>query len=129
VKTVLGKRDKITLFGENYDTPDGTCIRDYIHVEDLASAHICALDYLEENKASDIFNCGYGYGFSVREVIKTLKDISGKNFTVEVANRRLGDPALLISDNRKITEKLQWNPQYDDLSLICNTALEWEKKL
>lgn len=127
VKTALGKRDQITLFGEDYDTPDGTCIRDYIHVDDLASAHIRALDYLGEGNPSNIFNCGYGHGFSVREVIETVKEVSGVDFTVETAPRRAGDPALLISDNSRIKSHLGWKPQYDDLSLICQTALAWER--
>lgn len=127
VKTALGKRDTITVFGDDYDTPDGTCIRDYIHVEDLAAAHIEALDYLERGYPSDIFNCGYGHGFSVREVIENVKTVSGVNFAVETAPRRAGDPALLISDNTKIKKILQWEPRYDDLALICHTALDWEK--
>ncbi|MFA6630253.1 MAG: UDP-glucose 4-epimerase GalE [Sulfuricurvum sp.] len=129
VKAALGKKEKITLFGDDYDTPDGTCIRDYIHVEDLASAHIRALSYLDEGNESDIFNCGYGHGFSVREVIESVKKVSGVDFKVEIAPRRLGDPALLVADNTKIKTSLGWQPQYDDLSLICQTAIDWEKTL
>ncbi|WP_152184253.1 UDP-glucose 4-epimerase GalE [Sulfurimonas indica] len=127
VQTALAKREKIMIFGDKYDTPDGTCIRDYIHVEDLASAHLAAMEYLEENK-SDIFNCGYGHGFSVKEVVDTVKKVSGIDFTVEVTSRREGDPAVLIADNQKILNYTTWKPQYDDLELICKTALEWEKK-
>ncbi|MDD4883656.1 MAG: UDP-glucose 4-epimerase GalE [Sulfuricurvum sp.] len=129
VQTAIGKKNKLSIFGDDYDTPDGTCIRDYIHVEDLASAHIRALGYLDEGHESDIFNCGYGHGFSVREVIESVKKVSGADFTVEIAPRRPGDPALLIADNTKIKNALGWQPQYDDLSLICKTALEWEKKI
>jgi len=128
-KTALGKRDKIMIFGNDYDTKDGTCVRDYIHVDDLASAHISALDYLEENNISNIFNCGYGHGFSVKEVIDTIREVSGVNFNVEITERREGDSAILISDNKKILKLTNWNPKYDDLSFICKTALEWEKKI
>jgi UDP-glucose 4-epimerase len=127
VQTALGKRDKIFIFGDDYNTPDRTCIRDYIHVDDLASAHISALEYLEEND-SEIFNCGYGLGFSVKEVIEMVKKVSEVDFNVEVAPRREGDPAILIADNKKILQKTNWKPKYDDLEYICKTALEWEKK-
>ncbi|GAX86866.1 UDP-glucose 4-epimerase [Lebetimonas natsushimae] len=124
----VGKRDKMYIFGTDYPTPDGTCIRDYIHVMDLADAHIKALDYLDNNK-SDIFNVGYGRGASVKEVIDTVKKVSGVDFKVENAPRRVADPAVLISDNSKIQQKMGWIPKYDDLEFICKTAYEWEKKL
>lgn len=127
VQAALGQIDKITVFGDDYDTPDGTCIRDYIHIEDLASAHISALEYLEKKNDSDIFNCGYGHGFSVYEVIDTIKRITGVDFTVQIAPRRVGDPALLISNNTKITHLLHWIPKYDNVEIICETALNWEK--
>lgn len=127
VKTALGRRDRIFIFGDDYDTPDGTCIRDYIHVDDLASAHISALEYLDENE-SEVFNCGYGHGFSVKEVIDTVKKVSKVDFRVEIATRREGDPAILIADNKKILQKTNWKPKYDNLEFICKTALEWEKK-
>ena len=127
VQTALGKRDKIFIFGDDYATPDGTCIRDYIHVDDLASAHISALHYLDENE-SEVFNCGYGHGFSVKEVIDMVKKVSKVDFKVEVAPRRAGDPAILIADNKKILQKTNWKPKYDNLEFICKTALEWEKK-
>ena len=127
VQTALGKRDKIFIFGGDYDTLDGTCIRDYIHVDDLASAHVAALEYLEENE-SEVFNCGYGHGFSVKEVIDMVKKISEVDFKGEVAPRRAGDPAILIADNKKILQKTNWKPKYDDLEFICKTALNWEKK-
>ncbi|MDY6932587.1 MAG: UDP-glucose 4-epimerase GalE [Spirochaetota bacterium] len=126
-QTVLGAREKIDIFGDDYDTPDGTGIRDYIHVDDLAMAHLIALEYLQSND-SDIFNCGYGHGFSVKEVIETMKEVSKIDFRVDLAPRRAGDAAILISDNSKIVEKLKFKPQYDDIELICKTALEWERK-
>ena len=136
-QTVTGQRDKMYIFGEDYDTPDGTCIRDYIHVDDLASAHLAALDYLEnrsetphpESQTPNIFNVGYGHGFSVKEVIDTMKKVSGADFHVEKGPRRAGDSATLISDNSKIKSALKWEPKYDDLELICRTALDWEKKI
>ncbi len=128
-ETALGKRDKMYIFGDDYPTDDGTCIRDYIHVEDLASAHIRALEYLEEGKEGGVFNCGYGHGFSVKEVLETMKKVSGIDFPIEIKERRAGDPAILISDNRKIREVMHWTPKYDDLELICKTGLEWEKKI
>jgi UDP-glucose 4-epimerase len=123
-----GKRDKMYIFGTDYPTPDGTCIRDYIHVMDLADAHIKALDYLDTNE-SDIFNVGYGKGASVKEVIDTVKKVSGVDFKVEITGRRAGDPAMLISDNQKIIQKMKWQPKYDDLEFICKTAYEWERKI
>jgi len=123
-----GKRDGMYIFGTDYPTPDGTCIRDYIHVMDLADAHIKALDYLNENP-SDTFNVGYGKGASVKEVIDTMKKVSGVDFKVENAPRRPGDPAALIANVDKIKSKMQWSPKYDDLAFICKTAYEWEKKI
>jgi len=128
-ETACGKREKMYVFGDDYDTEDGTCIRDYIHVEDLALAHLKALEYLNEGNDSDIFNCGYGHGFSVLEVLETMRKVSGVDFTAEIKERRAGDPSILISDNTKIKEVMGWEPKYDDLELICKTALEWEKKL
>lgn len=127
-EAATGKRDKILVFGTDYDTHDGSCIRDYIHVDDLAYAHILALDYLKEND-SDIFNCGYSVGYSVLEVIDTMKKVTKVDFKVEFTGRREGDPAELVADNKKIVEKLKFTPKYNDLFLICKTAFEWEKKL
>ena len=127
-QTLIGKRDEISVFGTDYDTPDGTAVRDYIHVEDLAAAHLQALDYLDEHN-SNIFNVGYGHGFSVYEVLDTMKAISGVDFKVVMSSRRAGDPAQLISDNTKIKKEMQWQAKYDDIALICKTALEWEKKI
>jgi UDP-glucose 4-epimerase len=127
VKTALKKRDSITIFGTDYKTNDGTCIRDYIHVCDLADVHIKALDYLENNE-SDIFNCGYGYGYSVKEVIDTVKKVSKNDFKVEIGLKREGDPSILVANCLKIKDKMQWEPKYNSLELICETALKWEEK-
>jgi len=124
----VGKRDKMYIFGDDYKTPDGTCIRDYIHVMDLADAHIKAIDYLD-SKESDIFNVGYNKGASVKEVIDTMKKVSGVDFKVEISLRRPGDPAILVANNQKIKEKMGWEPKYDNLEFICKSAYEWEKKL
>ena len=124
----VGKRDKMFIFGDTYPTPDGTCIRDYIHVIDLADAHIKALKYLDNNE-SDIFNVGYSKGFSVKEVVDTMKKVSGINFNVEMGEKRAGDPAMLISNNNKIKTKMKWTPKYDNLETICKNAYEWEKKI
>lgn len=122
-----GKRNKMAIFGDDFDTKDGTGIRDYIHVDDLANAHIKAIEYLESND-SDIFNAGYGTGYSVKEVIETMKSATATNFQVNIAARRAGDPAALVSDNRKIKAKMNWVPKYNDLVLICRSSFEWEKK-
>ena len=127
-QTALGKRDRMYIFGDDYPTPDGTCIRDYIHVDDLSLAHLEALDYLETNR-SDVFNVGYGKGYSVKEVIEMMRKVSGNNFEAVVTKRRAGDPAALIADSSKLRQKSSWRPKYDDLELICRTALEWEKRL
>ncbi|MBN2781672.1 MAG: UDP-glucose 4-epimerase GalE [Campylobacterales bacterium] len=124
----VGKREKMYIFGEDFDTHDGTGVRDYIHVDDLANAHIKAIEYLEHN-ASDIFNVGYGEGYSVKEVIETMKKVTNNDFTVNIAPRRAGDPAMLISNNAKIKTKMNWQPKYDTLELIINSAYAWEKKL
>ena len=127
-QTALGKRDKIMIFGDDYKTIDGTNIRDYVHVLDLADAHIQAISYLENN-GSDIFNCGYGRGFSVKDVVETMKQATSTEFQVEIAPRRDGDPAILISDNRKIKSKMNWTPKYEDLGVICESAYAWEESV
>jgi len=128
-QTALNARDSMSIFGSDFNTPDGTGVRDYIHVTDLASAHIEALNYLEKGGNSDIFNCGYGHGSSVLEVIKSVKKVSGCDFKVVSSERRKGDPALLIADNTKILKTLKWIPKYQDIDFICKTAYEWEKRL
>lgn len=129
LKAAAGKRPAISIFGDDYPTPDGTCIRDYVHVEDLAEAHILALDYLLQGGQSEIFNCGYGHGFSVRDVIETAQRVTKSTIPIEIASRRPGDPAILIADSTKIKDKLSWKPRYDDLEFIVRTAWEWEKKM
>lgn len=121
------KRDKMYIFGTDYPTTDGTCIRDYIHVDDLATAHIQAIKYLDLNE-SDTFNAGYGKGYSVKEVIDTMKKVTGNDFEVILSERRAGDPSALISNNTKIKSKMNWIPKYEDIELICASAYEWENK-
>ena len=127
-QTIVGKRDKMSIFGDDYDTKDGTCIRDYIHVEDLASAHLAVLDYLQSNDSA-VFNVGYGTGFSVKEVVNEAKKVSGVDFKVQIAPRRAGDPACLISNADKIRTKTSWRPEHESLDEIILSALNWEKKL
>lgn len=127
-QTIVGKRDKMSIFGDDYDTKDGTCIRDYIHVEDLASAHLAVLDYLQSGDSA-VFNVGYGTGFSVKEVVNEAKKVSGVDFKVEIAPRRAGDPACLISNADKIRTKTSWRPEHESLDEIILSALNWEKKL
>lgn len=127
-QTIVGKRDKMSIFGDDYDTKDGTCIRDYIHVEDLASAHLAVLDYLQTNDSA-VFNVGYGTGFSVKEVVNEAKKVSGVDFKVQIAPRRAGDPACLISNADKIRTKTSWHPEHESLDEIILSALNWEKKL
>ncbi|MDC0661993.1 UDP-glucose 4-epimerase GalE [Marinobacter sp. SS21] len=124
---VTGTRDGMSVFGTDYDTRDGTCIRDYIHVEDLAKAHVMALDYMASGGESEVFNCGYGRGFTVREVIDVVREQSGVEFAVTETGRRAGDPAALMADNQRITGKLGWKPDYDNLDVIVSTALNWER--
>ncbi|MGZ3607490.1 MAG: UDP-glucose 4-epimerase GalE [Syntrophales bacterium] len=129
LKTAQGDFPKLFIFGTDYSTPDGTCIRDYIHVVDLANAHLLALGYLMETKTSDVMNCGYGRGFSVREVVAVAKKVTGINFTVEEAPRRLGDPPQLVADSTKLRSITGWQPCHDDLEFIIRTAWNWELKL
>lgn len=124
------KRNKMSIFGDDFNTTDGTGVRDYIHIDDLASAHIKAITFLDKN-SSNIFNLGYGKGYSVKEVINTMKYISKKDFSVKTVDRREGDPAILISNNKKIIsnykDKFNWIPKYDNIELICGSAYAWEK--
>lgn len=128
-ETALGKRDKMSVFGDDYETKDGTCIRDYIHVDDLAQAHIDALSYLLKGGDSTLCNCGYGHGFTVKEVLEVVKRVSGVDFKVEMGPRRAGDAPILMSKAEKIGKVLGWTPKHDDLDLIIKTALEWERNL
>lgn len=124
-----GVRPRLQIFGTDYPTPDGTGVRDYIHVEDLASAHLRALDYLREGGASTTLNCGYGHGFSVREVLRMVEQVSGKPLVVEESPRRAGDPPSLVAQAARIRSVLGWNPRLDDLETIVRTQLEWEYRL
>jgi UDP-glucose 4-epimerase len=128
-ETALGKRLKIDVFGTDYPTPDGTCIRDYIHVSDLVRAHSAALAYLRRDGASATFNCGYGRGTSVLEVIDAVRRVSGRDFVVEFSGRRPGDPAELVANVDRICATLDWRPQFEDLDTIVAHALTWEKRL
>jgi len=123
-----GVRSGMKVFGTDYDTRDGTCIRDYIHVDDLAKAHVMALDYMSKGGDSEILNCGYGSGFTVKEVIDVVKEKSGKDFNVEETSRRAGDPDALMADNSRIKAILGWEPDHADLGVIVQSALDWEKK-
>ena len=129
LRTALGIRDRLDIFGTDYPTPDGTCIRDYIHVDDLAHAHILALEYLASGGSSAIFNCGYGHGYSVKEVVDKIKEITGIDFPVRHAARRPGDPPSLIADASRLKKELDWLPKHDDLGYIIRTAWDWEKKM
>lgn len=128
-EAAVGLRDHISVFGTDYPTPDGTGIRDYIHVADLADAHIKALDYLNNGGASTTLNCGYGHGYSVREVLDTVQAVSGVKLDIREEPRRAGDPPALVADGGRLRTLLKWSPRYDDLELIVRTSLEWEKKL
>lgn len=125
----IGKRAKMSIYGDCYPTQDGTCIRDYIHINDLATAHLSAFKYLQTHKQSDIFNVGYNRGYSVKEVIETMREVSGVDFCAEIDHPRDGDPAILIASNERLISHTDWKPQYDDLKLICKSAYEWEKSL
>lgn len=123
------KGESFSLFGDDYETPDGTCVRDYIHVEDLAKAHILALEYLAQEKKSNAFNLGVGKGYSNREVIDMVKNVTGIDFPVTMEPRRPGDPAVLLADNTKSQEILKFYPKHSDLKTIVQTAWDWQKKL
>ena len=129
VQTALGQREKMQVFGTDYATPDGSCLRDYIQVSDLVRAHRDALRYLRGGGKSLVANCGYARGYSVLEVIETVKRVSGVDFKVELAPRRPGDPAAIVASNKHAREILGWTPQHDDLEQIVKQALEWERML
>lgn len=128
LKTAHGEFPELSVFGTDYPTFDGTCIRDYIHVDDLANAHILALDYLMQSGQSDIMNCGYGHGFSVKEVVAAAKKVTGIDFPVAEAPRRAGDPPQLVADSTKLRSITGWQPSHDDLEFIIKTAWDWEIK-
>jgi UDP-glucose 4-epimerase len=124
LQVALGQREKVTVFGSDYDTPDGTCIRDYIHVLDLASAHISAMEALADGR-SRIYNLGSGTGYSVLDVIETARKVTGHAIPVEHAERRAGDLGILVADSQRIKQELGWQPQYDNLQRIIETAWKW----
>ncbi|OYW35602.1 MAG: UDP-glucose 4-epimerase GalE [Azorhizobium sp. 12-66-6] len=128
-ETALGKRPGLQVYGTDYPTPDGTCLRDYIHVTDLVGAHLVALTHLRGGGASGIYNCGYGRGYSVLDVLETVKRVSGVDFPVQFAPRRPGDPAAVVAEAQRIRSDLHWAPHLDDLTTIVTTALAWERKL
>lgn len=127
MRAVFDRKDKFTIFGGDYPTPDGSCIRDYIHVLDLAEAHIASLKYLKSSAKSNYFNVGTGRGYSNWEIVNAVKKIIGRDFKVEVSDRRAADPATLVVNNRKILKTLKWKPQYSDLRTIIDTAYKWHK--
>lgn len=127
LQTALGQRKKIMVFGDDYDTEDGTCVRDYIHVTDLASAHLLSLRRLQNGGESSIYNLGNGKGFSVKQVIETVKKVTGLNILTEITKRRAGDPAVLVASSEKAKKELNWNPKYNSLEMIIETAWKWHK--
>lgn len=128
-QAALGRREGMKIFGSDYPTRDGTCERDYIHVSDLARAHLDAMEYLAKGGASQVLNCGYGHGYTVREVIETVREVSGVEFEAAEAPRRAGDPPALVAEAGRIADVLGWEPMHDDLGFIVRTALEWEARL
>ena len=124
----LGKRESVSIYGEDYDTRDGTCVRDYIHVTDLAQAHILAVEYLNRGGESYIFNLGNGVGFTVKEVIECARKVTGHPIPAISAPRRAGDPAQLVASSEKAKNILGWNPQYDDLETIIASAWNFHRK-
>jgi UDP-glucose 4-epimerase len=127
-EAATGKRDHIDVFGRDYDTPDGTCVRDYIHVSDLADAHVTALNHLAAGGTSLVLNCGYGHGHSVMEVLTRVQRQANVPIDIRDANRRPGDPPVLVADPGRLRQALAWHPRHDDLDLIIRTALDWERK-
>jgi len=126
-ETALGRRPGMDIYGTDYPTADGTCIRDYIHVEDLAEAHVLALNHLAGGSRNEVMNCGYGHGFSVREVLAAVERVAGCTLTVSEGPRRAGDPPALVADSRRIRAAFDWRPRYDDLDQIVRHALAWER--
>ncbi len=124
-----GHRNGMTVYGDDYRTADGTCIRDFIHVSDLAEAHVAALEYLMKGGTSEVMNCGYGSGYSVKNVLRTAGGLVGRDLDFDIGPRRSGDPAEVIADARRIRDRLSWSPRHDDLELILRTAIAWERTL
>ena len=128
-EVAIGKKSELIINGNDYDTPDGTPIRDYIHVSDLAEIHLKSLEYLFENNKSEIFNCGYGNGYSVKEVIDCLNDLLNTSINFEIGPRRVGDSKCIVSNPEKFIKAMSWKPKFNNLEYILKTALSWEKKL
>jgi UDP-glucose 4-epimerase len=128
-QTALGQRKSMDVFGTDYPTPDGTCLRDYIHVSDLISAHVAALQHLRKGGESGVFNCGYGKGYSVLEVIKSVERVFGAPLSYKLAGRRDGDPAAIVAGADKVRRVMGWQPKHDDLDFIVRSALDWERHL
>ena len=128
IRAVLDDSYTVTIYGTDYDTPDGTCIRDYIHVNDLGDAHVLALKKLIETNQSDVFNLGNGKGFSVKEVIASVRRVTGRDFKVQEGQRRKGDPAILVASSKKVKLQLQWQPHYTHIDSIVATAWKWESQ-
>jgi UDP-glucose 4-epimerase len=128
-EAIVGKRSHVSIYGTDYDTPDGTGVRDYIHVEDLARAHVDALDYLRAGGATAICNCGYGHGYSVREVLESVQRVAGKTLQIREEARREGDPPVLVARADRVRSLLGWTPKLDDLDTIVVNSLRWEEKL
>ena len=129
LQSASGRRKDFKIYGDDYDTKDGTCVRDYIHVMDLANAHLSSLEKLIKNQKSDIYNIGNNQGFSVKEIISMAEKVTQSKIPYEITSRRKGDPSELIADNKKISENLNWSANYSDLQTILETAWEWEKRL
>lgn len=129
LKVALGEYEMLSVFGTDYPTPDGTCIRDYIHVEDLAGAHLLALMYLRQTGDSGVMNCGYGHGYSVLDVVKAVKKVTGVDIAVRMTDRRAGDPPSLVANSSRLKRLTGWLPLYDDLEFIIETAWKWEQKM
>lgn len=128
-QVVAGSRKSIAIFGDDYETPDGTCVRDYIHVSDLAAAHLSALNYLDSGGGSLVLNCGYGHGYSVQEVLQAVERCAGRPLNPQRAPRRPGDPPSLVADTRALRDTLSWSPRFDNIDVIINTAIDWERSL
>lgn len=128
-QVALGQREKLQLYGDDYQTRDGTCIRDYIHVSDLASAHLLAMEHVLQNPGQHIFNCGYGRGASVKEVIAAVEQVTGETLPVEIASRRAGDAPSLVADVSRIRQILNWTPEHDSLEEMARSAIDWERYL
>ena len=125
----VGRREQVEIFGDDYPTPDGTCIRDYIHVDDLISAHLLTLDNLLDGGGTEVFNCGYGHGYSVISVLDTVEQVTGRAIKRVKAERRVGDPPILVANSDKLRKKLGWLPLYDSLETIVASAVSWERSL